>query len=196
MNYYIVGLGNPGEEYLTSRHNAGRSVLERVREKNKFPEWEADKKLNARVSQGAFGKEEVTLMEPETFMNKSGASLKSIMTSKKKAEKLVVVHDDIDLPVGSFKISFNRGSGGHRGVESVIKQLKTEGFARVRVGVAPQTPSGKTKKPHGKEAIVKFILGNFTPAEMKKVLGVSEKISEALKVFVLEGRDKAMNMFN
>ena len=125
MNY-IVAIGNPGEEYKNTRHNVGRIVLEEFVKKNDFPDWVLDNKLKALSSQSKIGKEKAHLIEPETFMNKSGLSLQPIITSKKKAEELIVIHDDLDLPLGKFKISFNKSSGGHRGVESIIKAIKTE----------------------------------------------------------------------
>ena len=80
-------------------------------------------------------------------MNKSGLSLKSAITNKKKAENLVVIYDDLDIPLGKFKISYGRGSGGHKGVESIARSIKTKDFIRIRVGIAPATPSGKVKSP-------------------------------------------------
>jgi len=196
MPYYIVGLGNPGEQYEKTRHNTGRIVLEYCREKLSLSLWEFDKKIQARVSRGGIGKEKVLFIEPETFMNKSGISIRGLIANKKKAEKLIVVHDDLDLPIGTFKISFNMGTAGHRGVESLIKVLKTRCFVRIRVGIAPTISSGKTKKPHGKEKVINFILGNFTPSETKKIRIVSKKICEAISVVVSQNRGVAMNMFN
>src|SRR5271170_5266279 len=109
--HIIVGLGNPGEEYKETRHNVGRIVLDAFVKKNTFPELSFDKKLNALKTNGKLGKEPVLLIEPETFMNKSGSSIKNIIKNKKAAERLVVVHDDLDLPLGRIKISFRRGAG-------------------------------------------------------------------------------------
>ena len=144
--YYIVGLGNPGEEYKLSRHNTGRIIVEDFRKSEDLEDFEVDKKINALVSEGKLKKEKFTLILPETFMNKSGLSLKNLVTSKKKAENLVVIHDDVDLPLGRAKISFGSGSGGHKGVESIMRAIKTKDFARIRVGVSPTTPSGKIKR--------------------------------------------------
>ncbi|KKS16044.1 MAG: Peptidyl-tRNA hydrolase [Parcubacteria group bacterium GW2011_GWB1_41_6] len=124
----IAGLGNPGKEYEETRHNAGRLVLEEFRQKNKLADWSFDKKLNALISPGIIKKNKVLLVWPETFMNKSGLALKKIIVSKKKAADLIIVHDDLDLPLGKFKISFGKNSGGHKGVESIqagklIRQL-------------------------------------------------------------------------
>lgn len=196
MSFVLVGLGNPGVEYEKTRHNAGRIVLEIFRKKNDFTDWKFDKKLKALVSEGKIKKEKVLLVEPETFMNKSGISIAPLVKSKKSAESLVVVHDDLDLPLGSYKISFNRGSGGHRGVESIIRSIKTEGFVRVRVGISPTTPSGKLKKPHGEKLIDSFIVNGFKDKEMDEIKKVSKKLSDALAMIVEEGREKAMSVFN
>jgi len=192
----IVGLGNPGEEYSGTRHNTGRIMLEYFRKENNFPEWEKNKKINALVSTDKIGKDKAMLVLPETFMNKSGGSLTSLITSKKKAEQLVVVYDDLDLPIGKFKISFNRSSGGHRGLQSIIKKIKTEAFVRIRVGISPTTPSGKTKKPKGDDAILKFLLGKFKEDELKELKKISKKVAEIMEVLSSDGKDKAMSIYN
>lgn len=196
MPYIIVGLGNPGEEYEGTRHNTGRIVLDYSREKFDFPEWEKIGKLNALVSEGKIGKEKFMLIEPETFMNKSGASVKPVVTSAKKAENLIVIHDDLDLPVGRMKMSFNRGSGGHKGVESVAKAVKTEGFIRLRVGICPVTPAGKLKKPHGDKAVADHILGKFKPAEMEALKKISKKAAEVIEALAKDGREIATMVAN
>lgn len=193
---YIVGLGNPGEEYKKTRHNTGRIILDIIRKKIDADDFEFNKKINALVSEGKIGKEKVMLIEPETFMNKSGLSLKTLILSKKKAGDLVVIYDDLDLPIGKMKISFNRGTGGHRGLESVAKQIKTLEFARFRVGISPHTPGGKTKKPAGEQAVEKHILGAFKDPEMLELKKIGKNAAEALEVFVKEGVEMTMTKFN
>ncbi len=193
---YITALGNPGEEYKNTRHNVGRIVLEAFVKKNDFSDWILDKKIKALSSQGKIGKEKALLIEPETFMNKSGLSLQLIITSKKKAEELIVIHDDLDLPIGKFKISFNKSSGGHRGVESIIKAIKTQSFTRFRVGISPSTPSGKLKKPKGDKEVGDFILGEFKKSEIETLKKISKKVTAALEMIISEGREKAMGEFN
>jgi PTH1 family peptidyl-tRNA hydrolase len=195
MAYIFVGLGNPGDEYKETRHNTGRLLLEWFG-KSHDAEWKTDKKLNATVAKVKVGKTPVTLVLPDTFMNKSGAAVKPLIGSIKAAEKLIVIYDDLDLPFGASKISFNRSSGGHKGVESVIKALKTEKFSRVRVGISPATPSGKIKKPSGEEAVTKVILGKFRPDELAELKKLSKRVSGALEAFVLGGVEKAMTGFN
>jgi PTH1 family peptidyl-tRNA hydrolase len=113
MSYIFVGLGNPGEEYKQTRHNTGRMLLEWFG-KSHDAEWKLDKKLNANVTKIKLGSKPVTLVLPETFMNNSGKSVKPLVTSVKSAEKMIVIYDDLDLPFGTNKISFNKSSGGHR----------------------------------------------------------------------------------
>jgi PTH1 family peptidyl-tRNA hydrolase len=187
MQYVIVGLGNPGEEYVDTRHNAGRMVLEVFRKKNDFPEWATDKSLKARVSKGVFGKDKIVLLEPDNFMNVSGKSVTPFIKNAKDAERTIVVYDDLDLPLGTMKISFNRSSGGHRGVESIIKALKTPAFARLRVGICPTTPTGKPRKPKGEDAILDFIVGPFKKPEMEVMKKLQKKARTHSHSFSLKG---------
>ncbi|MBI2628072.1 MAG: aminoacyl-tRNA hydrolase [Candidatus Niyogibacteria bacterium] len=177
---YIVGLGNPGNEYEKTRHNAGRILAGLFAEHLKLDDFEYDKKLNAQKTEGKIGREKLMIILPDTFMNKSGNSLKSLINSQAKAKNLIIIHDDLDLPFGKIKISFGRNSGGHRGVESIMRTIKTKDFLRFRIGVSPAAPSGKLKKPEGKQKIEKLILGDFTPEENKKIKALAEKINQAL----------------
>lgn len=195
MAYIFVGLGNPGEEYEQTRHNTGRMLVEWFG-KALDAEWKEDKKLNATVAKVKVGKSPVTLVLPESYMNNSGKSVKPLITSLKSAEKMIVLYDDLDLPFGKSKISFNRSSGGHKGLESIIKNIKTEKFARVRVGISPTTPSGKMKKPIGEDAVTKVILGKFKDEEIKELKKLSKRVNEALETFVSGGLEKAMTGFN
>ncbi len=195
MSYIFVGLGNPGDEYKNTRHNTGRMMLEWYARAYEA-EWKFDKKINAQVAKIKVGKSPVTLVLPDTFMNNSGKTVKSLVTSVKGAEKLMVIYDDLDMGFGAHKISFNKSSGGHRGLESIIKSLKTEKFARIRIGISPTTPSGKTKKPVGEDKVMKFILGEFKPEEITALKKISKKVTLALDTFVTSGIEKARNEFN
>ena len=196
MPYIVVGLGNPGEEYEHTRHNVGRMVLETIRKRRKFESFEESSKLKALVSEGKIGREKVMLLMPETMMNKSGLSVKSLITSFKKAERLVVVHDDLDLPLGRFKISFDRGTGGHRGLESIRKTIKTNAYIRIRVGVSPARRGGGVKKPTTENQVIDFILGDFRKKEREIIDHIARTINEALETIIIEGRERAMNEFN
>lgn len=192
----IVGLGNPGEEYKNTRHNAGRIILENIAKANDFSEWKDDMKLKSLRSKGEIDGEKFDLLLPETFMNNSGVAVCKIIDDKKKLKNLVVVYDDIDLPLGSLKISFNRSSGGHNGLESIIKKVKSQEFVRVRIGISPSTGSGKTKKPKGEDAVLKFLLGKFKEDELKELKKISKKVAEIIKTLSSDGKDKAMSVYN
>jgi PTH1 family peptidyl-tRNA hydrolase len=195
MAYIIAGLGNPGEEYVNTRHNTGRIILDHV-QKEYGNEFEFNKKLNAQVSEAKIGKEKVTLIAPETFMNLSGKAIAPLVKSIKAAEKLIVIYDDFSLPLGRIRISYNRSSGGHNGLESIIKAVKTESFVRIRIGTAPENAKGNAKLINGEDKIEKFILGKFKEDEMKVLKKIGKTVAEALKVLIKEGREKAMSMFN
>ena len=176
--FYIIGLGNPGEEYKETRHNVGRLAVDFFVAKTDLP----IKKF--------------FMIESKEFMNNSGKAVVKFIKNKKIAQNLIVVHDDIDLPLGTLKISYNKGVGGHRGLDSVVKAVKTKEFTRIRIGVAPTTPGGKIKKPSGEKAVIDFILGKFKPKETEILKKIFKKVSEAINTIIEEGRDKAMNRFN
>ena len=192
MAYTVVGLGNPGEEYDGTRHNTGRIVLEKLEN-----EGEASGKSGGlaleKVATAKF--KGVKFMVLDDYMNNSGPAVAKAMAGK-SASRLIIIHDDLDLALGIFKISFNKGPGGHRGVASIIKSLKTQEFTRVRVGISPTTPSGKIKKPVGSKKVLDFILGKFKPNELIILKKVSKKIGEAIFVLTVHGREVAMSQFN
>lgn len=208
MSFILVGLGNPGSDYENTRHNTGRLVLEAFRKAHDFPEWEFAQKLNALVSRGSVsssslkvkGQELAVLLEPQTFMNKSGDALKKIRDlrfkikdKKREVENLVVIHDDLDIPFGKYKISFNKSSGGHKGVESIIKALKTQAFVRVRVGIA--SSQAAVRKSQDESAVEKTILGKFTPDQLAELKTLTKRIAEGLACLIREGREKAQSQY-
>ncbi len=194
MNYIIVGLGNPGEEYQNTRHNTGRMAVDAFAKKIGIKEFSIDKKLNAETAKGKLGKSTFVLIKPNTFMNKSGDSVKSFIKSKKAAETLVVIHDDLDIPFGKMKLSFNKSSGGHRGVESIIKKINTEAFIRMRIGVASSL--GATRKSQDEDAVIKLILGKFKPAELDEIKKIMKKAAEGLEILLTDGREVATGFVN
>nr|KKS48787.1 MAG: Peptidyl-tRNA hydrolase [Candidatus Giovannonibacteria bacterium GW2011_GWF2_42_19] len=192
MNIYIVGLGNPDPQYSGTRHNIGRDIIKIFAKKAAFPGHFEDfelKKKAALISEGKIKKEPIMMILPELFMNNSGKAVQLFIKPKKTLENVIVLHDDIDMPLGRFKIVYNRGSGGHRGVESVRRALKTEAFVRVRVGICPR------KKPNHKELLT-FLTSKFKPAEAEILKKLSKKISEALEIIATEGHEKAMSLYN
>jgi len=194
--YTLIGLGNPGTEYEKTRHNTGRIILEEIRKAFEFPDWKSDKKSNSLISKGKVDRVGLVLVMPETFMNKSGESVKYYITDAKSASKLIVIHDELDLPIGRIKMSFNKSSGGHRGVESIIKAIKTEMFYRIRVGISSSTAKGDLKKPKGEEAVEKCILGEFKDEEMKTLKKLSKKVIEAIKVIDEKGIESVVTIVN
>jgi len=191
MSFIIVGLGNPGQEYEETRHNAGRMAVELLSD-----DWSDDKKTRSLVSKAKIGKKPVALLLPETFMNKSGEALKPLVKSVKVAAELVVIHDDLDLPLGRVKMTFARGAGGHRGVESVKRAVKTDKFYQIKIGISPATPKGKIKKPQGEEKVQKFILSKFKPDELKILKKVNQKIAAGLELLLNKSPEAAMNELN
>ena len=186
----IIGLGNPGLEYEKTRHNAGRSAVTKWQKKEGLPEFAQNPKQQALVSEGKIGRTKVVGALPETFMNKSGIAVGALAKYyKAKPEHIVVVHDDADLPLGTLKIVFNRGSGGHKGVESVMRALKTEAFVRIRIGI------GKNTKWHERD-LNKVVIGKFTPQQQTLFFKGMRKAIEALSTIAQEGRERAMNGFN
>jgi PTH1 family peptidyl-tRNA hydrolase len=196
MTWIIVGLGNPGEEYADTRHNTGRMALEYAAKKFGVQEWKVHKATKATVAKATIGKSSVVLVLPDTFMNKSGSAVIKYVKSIKAAGRMVVISDDLDLPLGSIKLSYNRGSGGHKGVESVMRSIKTKQFTRIRIGVSRTTVRGKIKKPSGENEVIDFILTPFRSAEMIILKKVFKKVAEAIEVIVTEGPERAMNRFN
>lgn len=196
MEHIIVGLGNPGEEYGDTRHNIGRIVVERFRKQHDFSDWEKRKELKAFVSRGSFEGHAVTLLEPDDYMNNSGKSVARYLKDANEETLVVVVHDDIDLPIGTFRISFNRGAGGHNGVLSVEQEIKTREFIRVRIGIAPVTFFGTMRKPKGEVAVQKHVLGKFTTSDAKKLEPVLKDSVSAIEQIVNEGHTVAMNRWN
>lgn len=193
---YAVGLGNKGDEYEGTRHNAGRSLLIALAKKNKFTDWKYDKVLDAQKAKGEIEGESFTFILPETYMNNSGRSVKALKLSNKQLEKCVVVYDDLDMPIGKLKLSFNRGSGGHNGIKSIINHLKTEAFPRLRIGVSPHTPGGKIKKPSGEKEVLNFLMKTFTPKEQEELKKVIKKVSESLVLISDRGQAIATNEIN
>ncbi len=179
----IVGLGNPGKEYEHTRHNAGRIITALI-----------EKKLEGSGAGKKDGK--IKFLVPDTFMNLSGKAVAPYIKSKKDLAGLVVIYDDIDLPIGSMKISFDRSSGGHNGLESIIKAVKSREFLRIRIGITPVTPSGKLKKPAGEQKVLGFLLGEFKKPELEILKKISKRAAEAVEVFYTESKDKAMSLYN
>ena len=184
----IVGLGNPGEKYKNTRHNIGFLVVDEFREKNNFSEFRLSKKFIALISEGVFNNEKIVLVKPQTFMNESGKAVKSIIKNIGGPVLPMIIHDDIDLPLGKIKIVKNRGAAGHKGVESIIREIGTKNFIRFRIGIQPQKA-----KPKNAE---KFVLQKFEKEEEKIVKEVIKKTTEAIGLTLKNGLEKSMSEYN
>ncbi len=195
MKWTVVGLGNPGPEYEYTRHNAGRIALEAFRERNAFSEWKKDKKTNALISEGETEGSAVTLVEPETYMNLSGESVRHFVKYPKDLETLIVVHDELDLALGTYKISFARGAGGHNGVQSLFDHLKSQDFTRVRIGVTPLRDDGTLKKPEEGEG-AEFVTKPFQKGELETIKKLSNEMNEAIAEIIKGGHPAAQTKYN
>jgi len=188
----IIGLGNPGKKYEKTRHNVGFLILNKFAEKNNFSEFKISKKNLAEIAEGFLNEKKIILVKPQTYMNNSGNAIKKI-TSNIKHEMLNiwVVQDDIDLPLGKIKIVKNRGSAGHKGIESIIKELKTKDFIRFRVGIK-QTNNEQQIKNN----IEKFVLQKFNKEEESIIKKIIKKTIKAIETAIDQGTEKTMNEFN
>ncbi|MCC7500217.1 peptidyl-tRNA hydrolase [Candidatus Nomurabacteria bacterium] len=171
MKWTIVGLGNPTDEYEGTRHNVGKELLAALEDK---------------LPSGA------KVVELDVYMNRSGPAIKKAVGS---AKNLIVIHDELDIPLGKIKISYGNSGGGHNGVKSVIAALKSQDFVRIRVGISPSTPSGKLKRPTG-DALADFVLGKFRPPEKEKLKKVKKLVQEAIELIVEESFERAQSEMN
>lgn len=176
----VVGLGNPGADYDGTRHNVGHDAVDALGRRFDA-RWE-NRGLSEQANISIDGTE-VLLLKPMTYMNNSGRALRGLTVD---AEDIIVVHDDVDLPLGSVRISYDRGSAGHHGVESVVQALGTKKITRVRIGV--EKDKVDTTRVH--------VLKKFSKKEKSLVGEALEKTTDAIITLIKEGRGKAMNTFN
>lgn len=191
----IVGLGNPGRIYAESRHNLGFRCINLLARESGI-EF-AQRRCKARVGFGEIGAERVILAKPQTYMNLSGESVAPLMQYYKLAPgDLLVVYDDVDLPIGKIRIRERGGPAGHNGMRSIIQHLGTQEFPRIRVGIAP--PAGAEGNHTAEKGFRSpdFVLGNFTPEEKAIMAEVCPRVIEAIRVILTEGIGTAMNRFN
>jgi PTH1 family peptidyl-tRNA hydrolase len=196
MNIVIAGLGNPGKEYEKTRHNAGRMAAELLAKQEGFEGFQFNKKANAEVAEGRVGKEKATILLPDTMMNLSGKAVAQFIKTPKAAQNLLVIQDDLDLPLGTLKMVYARGSGGHKGVESIMRAVKTDAFTRIRIGISGQGKRNQAKKVSGEEKVIKHVIGKFKPAEEATLKKILKKAAEAARIFAAEGRDAATMFAN
>ena len=184
--YLIVGLGNPGKEYQNNRHNSGFMVLNALAEH--FDVSFSRMESNALVAKTTFEGQRLLLAKPQTYMNNSGRSVKQLVKYYKiPLEQTLIVFDDVDLPLGTIRIRPEGGSGGQKGMQSIIQSLGTNAIPRLRVGIG---------RPPGRMDAAAYVLQNFSAAE-KEILEITiSKAKEAILTFIQHGIDTAMNQFN
>jgi len=184
--FLIVGLGNPGEKYARTRHNVGFAVLHA---------WSdalgvrfSSRRFQAQHAQAVFQGKKVFLVCPETYMNLSGNAVRACRDYYDiDQEHILVIHDDLDLPFGRIKVGRKIGSGGHKGVDSIVRNLGTTGFARVKIGIG---------RPRYGEPVEDFVLSPFYKDQEGMLDQVIQGAVQACQLFVLDGVESAMNRIN
>ncbi len=189
----IIGLGNPGQGYSKSRHNIGFMCLKHFAKEHNI---EFDKKqADARTGRGTVEGIEVVLAKPQTYMNLSGRSVNRLMHKfKLKPSDIIVIHDDMDLPLGKVRIRAGGSSGGHKGIDSIIRDIGTRDFIRIKVGIG--RPEKDNDNNYYDDDIVDFVLNSFSPDEKKLIEPSIEKVSDAILCLLTEEVETAMNKFN
>lgn len=182
----VIGLGNPGRAYAYSRHNVGFRCINHLGKAHGISVKQ--RQCQAQVGIGQIENIEVILAKPQTFMNLSGKSVNSLMHRfQVTPSDLIVIHDDLDLPLGKIRLYTGGGSGGHKGIESIISHLESRDFLRVRVGIG--------RPPEGENPI-DYVLGDFLPEEKLQIENIIPRVSEAIACFLKEGIAMAMNRYN
>jgi len=190
----IVGLGNPGQGHANNRHNAGFVCL------NHFARTQGirfDKKQRrAQIGSGAVAGSKVVVAKPQTYMNRSGRSVSLLVTKfNVSLDDLLVIHDDLDLPLGKIRIRQSGSAGGHKGVASIITELGSQNFIRIRVGIGrPDKTESFTE--FSDDEIINYVLSDFTPDEKQATTQVIPRVSEAILCLLTEGLVAAMNRYN
>ncbi len=183
--YLIAGLGNPGRRYAQSRHNVGFMVLDAIGERLGIPVTQ--KKFNSLVGEGRFSGQKVVLLKPQTFMNLSGEAIApAVRFYKPDPDKVVVIYDDVDLPVGTLRIRKKGGPGTHNGMRSVVQMLGTGDFPRFRIGVG--NPD--------REDLAGYVLGRARGTEKEELEAAIRRAADAALCMIEDDLDLAMNRYN
>src|SRR5829696_284101 len=183
-----MGLGNPGPEYDETRHNAGFRLADHLAERWRLGPFKRGER--ARVAEGSYDGRAIRVLKPQTYMNRSGAALAPLraLPGFDPAAELLVLVDDVALPVGKFRLRGAGSAGGHNGLKSVEGALQRQDYARLRIGVGP-VPDGLTE-------LADFVLGPFDPEEWRAVGELLEPMAEAVECWLAEGIERAMSRFN
>ena len=190
----IVGLGNPGRGYASSLHNLGFMCVNYFARSHRI--WFDKKQAQARIGSGEVAGNKVVVARPHTFMNQSGLAVSRLVKKfKVSLDDLVVIHDDLDLSLGKIRIRPGGSSGGHKGIESIITELGSQDFPRIRVGIGrPIVPAGATGITDAD--IVTYLLSDLPPEVKRAITHVVPVVSEAILCFLTEGITAAMNKYN
>ncbi|NJL21030.1 MAG: aminoacyl-tRNA hydrolase [Leptolyngbyaceae cyanobacterium SM1_3_5] len=182
----IVGLGNPGAKYDRTRHNIGFEAIDRLAQTWKISLSE-NRKFQGLFGEGTFGAQKIRLLKPTTYMNLSGQSIRAVLDwYKLPPESVLVIYDDMDLPVGKLRLRLSGSAGGQNGMKSAISHLGTQDFPRLRIGIGNK----------GEKAAVGHVLGHFSPTETKAISEVLDLTISAIELSLKQGVSKAMSLYN
>ena len=187
LEWLVVGLGNPGEKYENTRHNVGFLTIDQIAEGEKIPVQRL--KHRALTNTARLGGAKVLLMKPVTYMNLSGEAVgEAARFYKIPPDHVLVISDDVSLPLGKLRIRKGGSAGGHNGLKSIIQHLGTDQFPRVKIGVG--------EKPHPDYDMADWVLSRFVGEDLKTITAAVERAAQAAACVIQEGPDKAMNKFN
>lgn len=184
-----MGLGNPGPGYEYTRHNAGFALADALAAQWALPPFKRPWRWRARVTQGSVAGDEVVIVKPQTYMNRSGGALDHLLADARfePARDLLVLVDEVALPLGSMRIRPRGSAGGHNGLKSIAGRLGSEEYARLRIGIGPKPPD---------EDQADFVLSSFEPDELDHLRALMPTLIDAVECWMREGVETAMNRFN
>ena len=178
----IVGLGNPGKEYALNRHNVGFMAVDELAHRFSFADFKS--KFQGLLAEGVIAGERVLILKPQTYMNLSGESVSAVARFYKiNVKDIIVVHDDMDLPIGRVKVKIGGGSGGHNGIKSIDAHMGPE-YERIRIGIG---------KPETRDEVVNYVLGNFSVADKQVLKTIFDKIADNMEILLTKDAASFMN---
>ena len=187
----IVGLGNPGDQYARTRHNVGFDVVDVLCRRWQVTVSE-NRKFKGLYGDGTFRGQKIALLKPQTFMNRSGQSVRAVLDWYKfEPISVLIVYDDMDLPLGRLRLRPSGSAGGHNGMKSIISHLGTQEFPRLRIGIGSTNKEGDRDR-----AVVSHVLGKFAPDEKSLITTTLDWSADAVEAALREGTEKAMSTFN
>jgi len=189
----IVGLGNPGAKYAGNRHNIGFMCVDRFAQDNSLSFTRSSSR--AKIVESRITGHDIVLAKPQTFMNDSGSSMGGLVRKfKVKFENLIIIHDDLDLPLGRIRIRLGGSSAGHKGINSIVQHIGNQEFIRVRIGIG--RPNGQETAQNGDDEVISHVLGDFTAEEKELMQQVIPCVSEVIQTLLNASLTEAMNKYN